>query len=381
MKILCLKNVLILQIIFSKFSKFFFTENQFSIYIFFMLRKNLLFLIFLAMILGAVLFGTHYYAKIFYKNVRIRQENAFYLFIPTNSTFDDVMELLKQNHLLENYESFVWLSHIKNYQNHVNPGKYRLYNNMSNNELINLLRSGRQVPIKLVFTNIRTIENLAGVVGKQIEADSMEISDLLHDEAFIEKFGFDRTSIPALFIPNTYEFYWNTSARKFVTKMKREYDKFWNDSRRNKAKAIGLTPKEVAVLASIVQAEQNTHKEEKPIIAGLYINRLKKRMYLQSDPTIVFAKGDFSIKRVLNRDKAIDSPYNTYKRIGLPPGPINFPEISSLDAVLNYDKNDYLFMCAKEDFSGYHYFAKTNRQHAIYARRYQAALNKQKIYR
>ncbi len=346
-----------------------------------MLRKNLLFLIFLAMILGAVLFGTHYYAKIFYKNVRIRQENAFYLFIPTNSTFDDVMELLKQNHLLENYESFVWLSHIKNYQNHVNPGKYRLYNNMSNNELINLLRSGRQVPIKLVFTNIRTIENLAGVVGKQIEADSMEISDLLHDEAFIEKFGFDRTSIPALFIPNTYEFYWNTSARKFVTKMKREYDKFWNDSRRNKAKAIGLTPKEVAVLASIVQAEQNTHKEEKPIIAGLYINRLKKRMYLQSDPTIVFAKGDFSIKRVLNRDKAIDSPYNTYKRIGLPPGPINFPEISSLDAVLNYDKNDYLFMCAKEDFSGYHYFAKTNRQHAIYARRYQAALNKQKIYR
>jgi UPF0755 protein len=183
----------------------------------------------------------------------------------------------------------------------------------------------------------------------------------------------------SIFIPNTYQFYWNTSAEQFMERMAKEYKAFWTDERKAKAKKIGLSQTEVAVLASIVQAEQSRHHDEKPVIAGLYINRLKKGMRLESDPTLVYAHGDFSIKRVLNVHKEIDSPYNTYRNSGLPPGPINLPEISSLDAVLNYKSHEYIFMCAKEDFSGYHNFSKTYQQHCIYANKYREALNKRKI--
>lgn len=184
-----------------------------------------------------------------------------------------------------------------------------------------------------------------------------------------------------MFIPNTYEFYWNISAKAFFKKMNTEYSKFWNPARLAKAKKIRMSPLEVSTLASIVQAEQSMHDDEKAKVAGLYINRLRKGMLLQSDPTVVYAIGNFSIRRVLNKDKEIDSPYNTYKYKGLPPAPINLPEISSIDAVLNYEKHSYIFMCAKEDFSGYHNFSKTHSQHMMYARRYQAALNKKKIWR
>jgi len=184
-----------------------------------------------------------------------------------------------------------------------------------------------------------------------------------------------------MFIPNTYEFYWNTSAEEFFKRMAKEYKAFWTSERIAKAKKIGLSQSEVSALASIVQAEQLFHADERSRVAGLYINRLNKGMLLQSDPTLIYALGDFTIKRVLNKHKIIKSPYNTYLNTGLPPGPINLPERSSIDAVLNYEKHDYIFMCAKEDFSGYHNFAKTNRQHEIYAAKYHRELNKRRIYK
>jgi len=204
---------------------------------------------------------------------------------------------------------------------------------------------------------------------------------LLNNKDFITELGFKKETVLCLFLPNTYEFYWSTDAKQFILRMNDEYKKFWNETRTKKAKEVNLTPIEVSILASIVQAEQGRFNDEKPTIAGLYINRLTQGIALQSDPTLVYAAGDFSIKRVLNVHKEINSPYNTYMYAGLTPGPINLPEISSIDAVLNYEKHDYLFMCAKDDFSGYHYFAKTASQHNVYAQRYHAALNGQKIYK
>jgi UPF0755 protein len=282
---------------------------------------------------------------------------------------------------LEDINSFKWVSKIKKYDLKVKPGKYKIDKGFSNNSIVNLLRSGNQTPVEITFNNIRDINDFAGKVSKKIEADSASLSELFSDSEFIEQFGFEKNTVISMFIPNTYQFYWNTSAKKFFEIMNNYYNEFWTQERIQKAKKIGLNKTEVSVLASIVQAEQAAHNDEKAKIAGLYINRLNMKMLLQSDPTIVFALGDFEKKRVLNEDKEINSPYNTYKFTGLPPGPINMPEISSIDAVLNFEKHNYIFMCAKEDFSGYHYFSTNARQHEIYADRYRNALNKKRIWK
>ncbi len=287
---------------------------------------------------------------------------------------------MSKHEILKDLESFLWVANKKNYKN-IRSGRYEIKSGMSNNELVNMLRSGHQKPIKLTFNNIRTKQELASKVSQKLELDSIELMVLLNNNQFLTPFKFSNITIISMFIPNTYEFYWNISAEAFFKKMNKEYEKFWTKERLEKAEKIKMSPIEVSTLASIVQAEQSIHNDEKAKVAGLYINRLKKGMLLQSDPTVVYAIGDFSIRRVLNRDKEIDSPYNTYKYTGLPPSPINLPEISSIDAVLNYANHNYIFMCAKEDFSGYHNFSKTTHQHMIYARRYQRALNKKKIYR
>ncbi|HAZ24348.1 MAG TPA: endolytic transglycosylase MltG, partial [Algoriphagus sp.] len=201
----------------------------------------------------------------------------------------------------------------------------------------------------------------------------------LQDSVYIRKFDFNEETIMSMFIPNTYEVWWNTSPEALFDRMYKEYNDFWTDERKKKAAELGLNPKEVSTLASIVQAESQK-KDERAKIAGVYLNRLKLNMPLQADPTLVFALGDFSLKRILNIHKETESPYNTYKYAGLPPGPINLPDINSLDAVLNYEDHDYLYFCAKEDFSGYHAFAKTLSEHNANARRYQAALNAAKIF-
>ena len=240
--------------------------------------------------------------------------------------------------------------------------------------------SGETVPVKVTFNNVRTKADLASKISKNLECDSLEVISLINNPEFVAKYGFNETTILTLFLPNTYQFNWATTAEEAVQRMAKEYKKFWTAERKEKARKLNLSQSEIAILASIVQAEQTVHADERPKVAGLYINRLRIGMALQSDPTLVYGLGDFSIRRVLNKHKDIDSPYNTYRHKGLPPGPINLPNIKSLDAVLNYESHNYLYMCAKEDFTGYHNFAKNYNQHLIYARKYQKELNRRKIY-
>ncbi len=249
---------------------------------------------------------------------------------------------------------------------------------MSNNELINLLRSGKQEPVTLIIRGFRNYNYLAGYVSKKLEVDSVDIVNAFEDELLAKKYGFNVNTFITIVIPNTYQFFWNTSAEDFIDRMAKEYKKFWTTERLQKATSIGLTQSDVSILASIVQMETNKI-DEMSLIAGVYINRLKKNMALQADPTVIFAHNDFTIKRVLNKHLEIDSPYNTYKYIGLPPGPICIPYPHSIDAVLNYSKHNFLYFCAKDDMSGYHVFARTLQEHLNNARKYQKKLNELNI--
>jgi UPF0755 protein len=321
------------------------------------------------------------YRKLYKPNVRIeQQEGQKYLYIHTGATFEQVLSMLNQCECLCDMKSFEWMAVKMNYPNHIKPGKYQLKDGMSNRELLNMLRSGKQVPVKVIFHNVRFKYELASDISKQIEADSSTILKLLNNNTFLSKYGFNSKTVMAMFIPNTYELYWNTGPENFMERMYKEYKHFWTESKRQKAKNIGLSPIEVSTLASIIE-EETQKNDEKRTIAGVYMNRLKKGMRLQADPTVRFAKGDFSIKRILDKYKEIDSPYNTYLYAGLPPGPICIPSIASLEAVLNYQQHEYLYFCAKEDFSGYHNFARTLEQHNINAAKYQRALSRAGIMR
>lgn len=318
------------------------------------------------------------YNSIYQPNVILQGKKTAYFYIPTGSTFAEVVNRLYEKNYIVNTSSFEWLAEIKKLKNNVHPGRYLIKVGMNNYELTNLLRSGKQEPVRLVLNTLRTKEQFASKVSKQIEADSISLLNLLHDADFLGTYHLTDENAIMLFIPNTYEFYWNTSAKEFFDRMADEYDRFWSEDRKDRAKETGLSQAEVSILASIVEQETSKN-DEKPVIAGVYINRLKKGMRLEADPTLIYAIGDFSINRVLDAHKDIDSPYNTYKYAGLPPGPICLPSIASLDAVLNYNKHDYIFFCAKEDFSGYHNFAESYEQHIINARKFRKELNKKKI--
>ena len=330
--------------------------------------------------LFGILLAHRLYSYVYQPNIKLNEKPQQYIYIPTNSRFSDIVRILSDEGLLIDKNSFEWVAERKNYRYNIKAGRYFINRELNNNELLNLLRSGEQIPVKVTFNNLRTKQQLAGKITSQIEADSIAIIQHLNDTTFLIETGLNPNNVNSLFIPNTYELYWNTSAKQFVDRMQKEYNKFWNNERLKKAETIGLTKFEVSALASIVEME-SYKKDERPIIAQLYLNRLKKGMKLQSDPTIIFAIGDFTIRRVLTKDLKIDSPYNTYLHKGLPPGPICIPSINAIDAVLNASKNDYLFMCAKEDFSGYHNFAKTSREHTKNAKKYRRALNKRKIMR
>ncbi|HNY01921.1 MAG TPA: endolytic transglycosylase MltG [Bacteroidales bacterium] len=301
-----------------------------------------------------------------------------YIHIPTGSGFGTVLDTLRGRGLLTDPDAFTWLAHRKHYDEKVRPGRYRLTDRMRNNALVNLLRSGMQEPVEVIIRNPATGEELAGRVGRKIEADSTRLSALFNDRSYLRSFGLTPATVLALFIPNTYQFYWNTSAGEFMDRMKKEYDRFWTAERRNRAATLNLSIAEVVTLASIVEKESNRN-DEKPLIAGVYLNRLRINMPLQADPTIVFAWNDRRIKRVYKSHTEIDSPYNTYRLTGLPPGPICLPSVSSVDAVLHARHHSYLYFCAREDFSGYHNFAADPERHRQNARRYQQALNKLNI--
>lgn len=342
------------------------------------LRKFIIALL-LILLAGGAIIAYELYSRVYQPNLSLGEKETTFFYISTGSNLSEVTNKLYEKNYIIDRNAFEWVAEKKNYKNHIHPGRYLLKDGMNNNELIDLLRSGKQVPVNVTFNNVRTKEDLAGKVGKRIEADSSRIIELLNDKKTVAEYGFNKLTILTMFIPNTYEFYWDTSAEEFLDRMAKEYKNFWTPQRREKAAEIDLSQSEVSILASIVQSEQALHPDERPRVAGLYINRLNRGMLLQSDPTVVYGLGDFTINRVLNKHLTFDSPYNTYMYKGLPPGPICLPEISSLKAVLNYEKHDYIFMCAKADFSGYHEFAKTLRQHNVYARRYQRELNKRRI--
>ncbi len=324
--------------------------------------------------------GYFLYQIVYKPNVWTPDGKDVSIYIPTKSNFDDVKQLLFERGLIIHRNNFIWWAEIKNYPELIKSGHYIIKNNISNDDLVKLLRSGNQVPVKVIFNNIRDVYQLAGVVSKQIEADSISIINKLTSSKTLNVMNLTPETISTIFIPDTYEFYWNTDANGFVQRMYEEYIGFWNASRTNKAKQLNMNIAEVVTLASIVEKESNKNSE-KPMIAGVYINRLDNGWRLQADPTLIYALNDYTIKRVLTVHTELDSPYNTYKYRGLPPGPICIPSISSIDAVLNNTNDGYFYFCAKDDMSGYHVFARSNAQHNKNARKYQKALNKLKIYK
>lgn len=341
-------------------------------------KKLLLILIITFSVLGISM--SFYFYQVFYNpNVLIRSDQPIALRIPSNANYKFVSDKLYDDQIIDDPVSFAFVSKILGYQELVKPGLYTIMPKMTNLELVRLLRSGNQTPVRITFNNVRTKEDLAEKITANLEVSKDQFLELLQDSVNIRKFGFEEESIMSMFIPNTYEVWWNTSTEALFDRMYREYNDFWTENRKAQAQRLGLSTLEVSTLASIVQAESQK-SDERPKIAGVYLNRLRLNMPLQADPTLVFAMGDFSIKRVLNIHKETESPYNTYKYSGLPPGPINLPDINSLDAVLNAEDHKYLYFCAKEDFSGYHSFATNLAQHNANARRYQAALNAAKIF-
>ena len=277
-----------------------------------------------------------------------------------------------------NIDFFKILANFRKYPENMKSGRFAVEPGMDNNSFLNRLRRGQQTPIRLTFNNIRLLSDLSDRLSEQLMIGNDELISIIADDEYCESLGFDAQTIKTMFIPNTYEVYWNIQADKLIERLKREYDAFWTEERRKKAENIRLSPVEVSILASIVE-EETAMPDEYPIVAGLYLNRLYKSMPLQADPTVKYAVGDFSLKRILNIHLEVESPYNTYLYAGLPPGPIRIPSIRSIDAVLNHSQHNYLYMCAKEDFSGRHNFAVTLSEHNRNANKYHAELNRRGI--
>ncbi len=316
-----------------------------------------------------------YYAWqiIYTPNLQVAKEKT-YIQIPMEGGFDAVRDTLYKYDIVQDVVSFSFIAKLMNYTEAVKPGIYEIAPNMTNIGAIRLLRSGNQIATFVTFSYGRTLQDIVEPMTKNIAVSPTKFLEAIEIYSESNPDGFTKETIIAMFIPNTYQVYYTISPKQLVEKLNKEYHTFWNEERASKAKELGLTLKEVSTLASIVQAE-SVKGDESPIIAGLYYNRLKRGIPLQADPTLIFASGDFTIRRVLNKHKEIDSPYNTYKYTGLPPGPINMPSIQSIDAVLNYNKHNYIYMCAKEDFSGYHNFTSSLSQHNVNAKKYQRALS------
>lgn len=325
-----------------------------------------------------IIMMSFYFYQVFYTANINTQNDRVSVFIKEGDDIEDVTKFLTDRSLVQERLSFRFVTKLLKYNETIKPGHYVLTKDMTNLEAVRMLRSGAQTPVRVTFNNARLKKDLANRICKNLTADENKFLKLLNDEAFVANYGFDTKTILTMFLPNTYEMYWTTDEKGLFDRMKREYDAFWSQKRKERADELGMTPIEVSVLASIVQAE-TLKSDEKPRVAGVYMNRLKKNMLLQADPTVVFAIGDFTIRRVLNKHLETDSPYNTYKYTGLPPGPINVPVASSIDAVLNYEKHKFIFFCASDDFSGYHNFATTSAGHARNAAKYRAALNKKGI--
>lgn len=329
-------------------------------------------------ILIVLLFAYRFFNYTYTKNVVMDTEHRV-LLISSGIDFNTLSDDLSSQGFIQNQASFEWVAGFKNYKNNIKPGRFTIQNGWNNNQLINHIRlTSNSIPVHVTFNNISRITQLASVISTQIEADSSELMLAFLDTLWMKENGVNPQTLSSIFIPNTYEFYWNSSGKQFATRMGNEFKQYWNKVRRAKADSIGLTPIEVSTLASIIESETK-QIDELPKVAGLYLNRLKRGMRLQSDPTVVFALNDPQTQRVYLADLKIESPYNTYIHRGLPPGPIRFPSIHALDAVLNSFPSKYVYMCAKPDYSGRHNFAISYRQHQRNAAIYHSFLRRKGI--
>jgi len=341
------------------------------------MRKKVILILILILLIGVGYYGYSYYQKIYAPTVTKKG----FLYVKTSQSLDDLSHSLKGFTISDGFSE---VANLKKF-NKPKAGRYLLEEGMSNNDIVNLLRSGNQTPLTLSFNNKHTLEKLSGYLATQLEVDSLSLYQSFTDSTFLAKNGFSEKSVLGMFIPNSYEVYWTTKAEKLRNRMLKEYKTFWNKTRLAKANTLGITPNEVITLASIVQKE-TAKVTERPTVAGLYINRLKRGILLQSDPTVIYAikekmGEDYLVKRVLFKDLKIDSPYNTYRYMGLPPTLIGMPDISSIDAVLNYQKHNYIYMCASVEKHGYHAFATNLRDHNRNAKIYQSWLNKKGVHR
>jgi UPF0755 protein len=318
------------------------------------------------------------YQILFTDNILVDKPSKI-LYIPKNADFKQVLDSLEKGEYVHDKLSFMFLTKLLDYRDNVKPGRYEIKPNTSNLTFIRMLKNGRQTPLKLTLANIRTKDDLIRKLEQKLNLTRAQLADTLNNKDFLYlNYGFNDTTIMTMFIPNTYEVYWTWSVRDLLNYFQKEYNKFWNAERLSKAQEIGLTPTQINIMASIVDAE--THKiEEKPRIAGVYMNRYKSGQRLQADPTLVFATGDFGARRINEYHRYYKSPYNTYRNSGLPPGPINLPSINAIDAVLNYEKHDFFYFCAEPNLSGYHLFSKTFEDHLKIARQYWKTLDKEKI--
>lgn len=343
--------------------------------------KKIITIVAVAFISGLLIYGGIVANQIFSKNTKF-SENELYLYVPTGASYEDVKEIIAP--FVENMNRFEIVASKRSYPENIKPGRFLFAKGMNSYQLVKALRSN--LPVNLAFNNQERLENLAGRVGSQIEADSLSLLTSFKDSIFLKENDFTDENVLAMFIPNTYEIYWNTSAVKFRDKMIKEYRNFWNKERTEKAVRQGLSPIEATILASIVHKE-SVKKDERPRIAGVYLNRMRQGMPLQADPTVIYAikkkSNDFNqvIKRVFYNDLTMTSPYNTYVNIGLPPGPIAMPDITALEAVLNPEKNNFIYFCASIEHFGYHEFAATLAEHSVNAKKYSDWINSQGVKR
>lgn len=342
------------------------------------MKKSFIIIALLLGVLGAAAAGTAYYVLLA-ANVRLpngAEEQALY--IPTGATYQTVLDSLHQKGWLRSEQTFGWVAARMNYPNKIKPGRYVLQAGMNNRALVSQLRAGNQTPVSFTIHNIRTQADLVHLAGKKLEIDTVALLQMLQDTASLDTSGFTPDNIISMFMADTYQLRWNTDHKAFFKRMYTEYNQFWTAQRQALADSIRLTPQQVVALAAIVE-EEVKHNDEMPRIAGVYLNRLRINMPLQADPTVRYAVGNFSLQRILKEHTEIKSPYNTYRRTGLPPGPIRIPSKIAIQAVLQPEKHDYLYFCAKEDFSGYSNFAVTYADHLLNARKYRDELNRRGI--
>lgn len=340
-------------------------------------KKVLAYLLVIVSTLAATM-AFYFWQVAFSPNLNVEGKEKFVLYVPKNSTYESLMDSLEKHKVINDRVAFGFMTKRMDFRENIKTGRYEIPPNSANKDIISKIKSGNQDPVKLTFNNVRTKEDLIKKIGTKLDFDGNLLLEKLNSEGDCEKFGFNTETIMCMFLPDTYFIFWTTSVDDFLQRMSSEHKKFWNEKRLAEAKAINMTPIQVGIMASIVQSETNK-PDEMPIVAGVYVNRIATNMPLQADPTVKFAVGDFTLKRILTKHLSTSSPYNTYIHTGLPPGPIALPERVALDAVLAYGKHNYTYFCAKEDFSGYHNFATTYTEHLKNAAIYQDALNKRGI--